>query len=79
VTAEANESLDAEGSGLIVTGFDSGDGLTIRLAASEDEARGGIFTSFGVSFRSEVCSIRALGATDVEDGVGFVVISRLVP
>jgi hypothetical protein len=62
--------LDAEGSGLIVTGLDKGDGLEIRFAASVDEARGGIFTSLSTSCLTEVCSARAFEAGEIDDGVG---------
>ena len=70
-TVDANESLEADGgSGLIVIGFDKGDGLVIRFAASVDEARGGIFTSRGTSCRIEGCSVDGLEAAEDEDGVG---------
>jgi len=63
--------LDAEDSGLIVIGFDKGEGLTILFAASVDEARGGIFTSFGTSFLSEVWSAKELEVG--ESGAGLAV------
>ena len=70
-TADANESLEAEGgSGLIVIGLDKGDGEVIRFAASVDEARGGIFTSRGTSCLIDVCSANAFEAGEIEDGVG---------
>ena len=83
MTADANESLDAEVSGLIVIGFDKGEGLAIRFTASDDEARGGIFTSFGTSCRVGVCSAEAfaIGEFEDEDGAGFAIktlASRLV-
>jgi len=57
--------------------------LAIRFAASDDEARGGIFTSFGRSFRMGVCSAKAfaIGEFEDEDGAGFAIdtlASRLV-
>jgi hypothetical protein len=61
--------LDAEDSGLIIIGFDKGDGLAIRFAASVDEARGGIFTSLGTSCLIEVCSAKAFEAGKIDDGV----------
>lgn len=67
-----NESLVVEDSELIVIGFDKGEGLAIRFAASEEEPRGGIFTSFGTSFLSEVCSAMVL-AIGEENGAGFAV------
>ncbi len=70
LTAEANESFDAEDSGLIVIGFDKGEGLTIRFAASDDDPRGGIFTSRGTSFLRAVCSARELVVAE-EDWAGF--------
>jgi hypothetical protein len=70
-TADANESLEADGgSGLIVIGLDKGDGLVIRFAASVDEARGGIFTSRGTSCRIEFCSADAFEAGGIENAVG---------
>lgn len=72
MTADANESLEAEGSGLIVIGFDNGEGVVIRLAASVDEARGGIFTSLGTSCLFEVCSeVLTAGETEVGFAAGF--------
>ena len=77
LTADANESFDAEVSGLIVIGFDNGDGLLIRFAASVEEARGGIFTSLGRSCLIEVCSAAANafataeGCDGCKDGAGF--------
>ena len=76
-TVDANESFVAEDSGLIVIGFDKGEGLAILLEASEEEARGGIFTSRGWSCFSGVCSAitekeLALAAVE-EDGAGFAV------
>lgn len=71
LTADAKESLDTEDSGLIVIGFDKGEGLAIRFAASVDEARGGIFTSLGTSCLA-VWSARLFTAGDCEeDGAGF--------
>jgi hypothetical protein len=64
--------LDAEDSGLIVIGFDKGDGLAILFAASVDDARGGIFTSLGTSFFNEVCSAaKELVVGGDEGGAGF--------
>jgi hypothetical protein len=63
--------LDADDSGLIVIGFDKGDGLAILFAASEDEARGGIFTSRGTSVLMAVCSARELVIGEGEDWAGF--------
>jgi len=60
--------LDAEDSGLIVIGFDKGEGLAILFAASVDEARGGIFTSRTPSCLSKDCSTTAIG---VDDGAGL--------
>ena len=80
LTADANESFDAEVSGLIVIGFDNGDGLLIRFAASVEEARGGMFTSLGWSCFNEVDSAaaNAIAAVEVdvdwEDGAGFAVL-----
>lgn len=63
----AAESLDPlePFSASIVTGFDSGDGLAIRLAASDEELLGGILTSFGESGFVEVWS------EDSESWAGF--------
>ena len=60
VTADANESFEAWDSGLIAMGWDKGDGLAILLAASAEEPRRGIFTSFGTSFRGVVWSAKEL-------------------
>jgi len=76
-----NESLDVEeASGLIVIGFDKGEGLAILFAASEEEARGGIFTSRGTSVRMGVGSARELVIGKGEDWAGFAgpVASRLL-
>ena len=82
LTVDANESLEDFASGLIVTGLDKGDGLPIRFAASEEDPRGGIFTSLGTSFLFVVWSKSALFEAD-EDGAGFEVAiaagSRLLP
>ena len=79
LTVDANKSLDAEDSGIIVTGLDKGDGLVIRFAASVDEARGGIFTSLGTSCLIEVCSADAFTAGKTKEGVGagFAAMDRL--
>ena len=46
--------------------------MAIRLAASVDEARGGIFTSLGTSCLAEDWSARLFAAGDCEeDGAGF--------
>jgi hypothetical protein len=73
LTANANESLEAGDSEVIVIGFDKGDGWAIRFAASVEEALGGIFTSLGTSGLIEDCSAGAFAAGDCEeeDGAGF--------
>ena len=63
--------MDAEDTGLIVIGFDKGEGLAILFAASEDEARGGIFTSRGTSLLMVVCSVRGFVIDELEDLAGF--------
>ena len=72
VTAEANESFEVRDSGFIAIGFDRGDGLATLLAASDEEPRRGIFTSFGISFR-EVWFTRRLAEREEEEGAGFTV------
>jgi len=56
----------------MVIGFDRGEGLVIRFAASLDEARGGMFTNLGTSDLEGFCSVMALVAADceMEDGAG---------
>lgn len=72
MTVDANESLEAAGSDVIVTGFDSGDGLAIRLAASVDEPRAGILTNLGASWFPGDVSVDAFEPGDCEEvGAGF--------
>jgi hypothetical protein len=71
LTADAKESFEAEDSGLMVIGFDKGEGLAILFAASVDEALGGIFTSLGTScFRAVWSAAKLFVAGEVEDAVG---------
>lgn len=75
-TADANESFDTRRSGLMVIGFDRGEGVTIRFAAS-DELRGGIFTSLaGSAFEEDGSAAAAAVGTF---GAVEPLPSRLVP
>ena len=77
---DAKESLDDLASGLIVIGFERGDGLAIRFAASDEEARGGILINLGESFLFDGWS-KLFEAGEERAGLGFAIIdgSRLVP
>lgn len=67
----------------MVMGLESGDGVVILFAASEDEARGGMFMSRGASFLVPDCCSMGLLEAEGEDGAGLPVAilvgSRLVP
>jgi hypothetical protein len=54
-------------------GLDKGDGLATLLAASDEDPRRGIFTSFGKSFREDAWFTLVFAERREEDGAGFTV------